>query len=43
MASNNRPGSKGVPVTLEQLRQEDQERGNRRQFAKIVRAAKRGN
>jgi len=38
-----RPKTRGVPVTLEQLAQEDQARGNQRQYARVVRAAKRGN
>jgi len=39
---SNRQQTKGAPVTLEQLAQEDRERGNIRQFAKVVRAAKKG-
>ena len=41
--ATNRQTNRGVPITLEQLAQEDRQRGNQRQYDRIVRAAKRGN
>lgn len=33
----------GTPVTIEQIAQEDRSRGLEHRYAKVVRAAKRGN
>lgn len=41
--SANRQTTRGAVVTLEQLAQEDRQRTNERQYARIVRAAKKGN